>query len=201
MPFARPSQRAVRRLRVSVVLLLALTSCAHSQLGLDPDIRVGRVDADATLADVPHRGALVTLQCRVGRNTSTLSGELLAVSDRAIWLQSRGVVTRAHRGCITGATLERHRSLASSAAAWTAFMSLSTLGHGALAILSAPANIVAGVAVAATQSAANDTLVLPHQLARMSPFARFPAGRPTRYRALGNALPKIPIQYYRLAVP
>lgn len=171
------------------------SGCMGSQLGLDTRPAVGTPASDASLSDVPVYGNLVTLHCRLSRGGEIVSGELLAVEVDAVWLRDRRYVVRIARHCVRRLWLERHRSLAPTTAAWTVIGLASAIGHGALAALTGPTWIVAGTAATAHHAASNDAVVLPHQLDRLRPFARFPAGRPPRYFPARPHRPRT-IQYY-----
>ena len=195
------TRAAVRRHLLALCLLTVLPACASSQLGLSTDVKVGQLDKEARLRDVPVHGVLTRLLCRNQGKSSPLVGELLAVEADAIWLLQDGLVARVHRGCIQRATIERHASLAVHTASWTAFSTLATFSHGAWAALSAPVCLLVGAAATAGQASGNDVLVMAHQLDRLRPYARFPAGRPPRYRQASGGPPTEPLQYFRLERP
>mgnify|MGYP007106928985 CR=1 FL=1 len=193
------NRRPTKLLQMLVSLLLT-AGCATSPLGLMTEAPGDR-DRTAKLEQVPVRGALTTVLCRTDHGVVSIAGELLAVEQRALWLVDRGAIVRLDRRCVTGAIIERHRSLTTNTAAWTFFGTLSTLGHGSWGGLTVPMWLLAGTAVTAGQAAGNDVQVLPHRVQDMWPFARFPAGRPPRYYPTAPAPVTRAVQYFRLGGP
>lgn len=184
-----------------ILTLLLCGGCATSTLGVNPDPDIGSDDIDATIHDVPSRGGLALFYCRDGRSIIALTGELLAIDARAVWLLDRGRIARIERSCLGLATIERHRSFASHAAAWTVFGLVSTFAHGAIAGLTVPVWLTAGATFTAGESAGNDARVPIHKVDEMRWFARWPSGLPQRYTPATAAPPRVPIQYYAIGVP
>jgi hypothetical protein len=137
------------------------------------------------LADVPVRGASVTVE----RNDDTsLKGELLAASEKEVFVLADGNVTRVGADAVKRVAIKRYDNHVPNAviATWSALGALGALTQGYLAIGGEP--VWAGVAAGAIVPVAADEGRFAYterqsDFTFLHEYARFPQGLPPAYAA------------------
>lgn len=155
--------------------LLAL-ACASSNLGgLDRSQAPGTPTTGVNVAEVPVRGHRVWVTRPGGEE---LSGELLAVEEERIWLQTAEGAEPFPVAPTDRVTVELAKSDRGKTALWSTFGCASTVTHGAFLIFTGPAWIATGVTSSVGARRSTELNVDPGDLPRLYQFARFPQGLP-----------------------
>jgi hypothetical protein len=116
---------------------------------------------------------------RVGKEDSTIAGELIAARADSVWIfPDGGHVTALATNAIRNGRLVRYHSDAGAVAGFTVVGILTTVSNGAFLIITAPLWIITGSVAASSESRAPQRDVPPLGWADLAAYARFPQGLP-----------------------
>jgi hypothetical protein len=149
------------------IFACAIVACAHST-EVDRSRATGRSPANVDVKDVPVKGFETRVEWEGG---PTLTGELLAVDDRSLYLLVDDETHPIPRAAVRTASIELYPSYS------------STPSHGFYLVFSAPIWVAAGVSTSIYASSSNDVDVPNPELGRLNQFARFPQGLPPGFWA------------------
>ena len=132
-------------------------------------------NAGIEVSEVPVRGFEVEVATRAER---WYTGELLAVDERALWVEIDGVERRIPRGDVQRVIVAVRPSYGGAYAGWGAIGTASTLSHGFWLVLTAPAWLGTWIPIVAYESGAGSDQALADGLDALFQYARWPQGMP-----------------------
>lgn len=135
-------------------------------------------------------GGWIEVTVPVGRNDSTVAGELIAVRADTVWiLPDSGPVVAVPSSTVKKGRVARYNSQSGAIAGFTALGVVSTISNGFLLGITAPLWIITGIVASSNESHAPLRGVPPLAWADLAAYARFPQGLPPGVD-LGEIRPK-----------
>jgi hypothetical protein len=126
------------------------------------------------------RGAWVEIQTEGPSGTIATSGELLAADQDSLWVLGENGAYAIGTIAITGGVVVRYDPEASETGKFAAWGAVSTLSHGFVLVLSAPAWMLFGTGAAHGQFSEGVTRFTgTTRYGSLAPWGRFPQGIPT----------------------
>jgi hypothetical protein len=168
---------------LAAVLLLVGAACVTPPL--DRSGSMGS-ESEARLQDVPVCGYPVRLE---GPGLD-LSGELLAIDERGIWVAAPGKLWVVEAGAVQEVTIEVLPDTTTLAVVTTILGSLSTASHGAWLVASLPLWLATGI-FASLNSASIHQVHTEGAPPAIYQFARFPQGMPRGWP--GEGVMEVPV--------
>lgn len=187
---AEPHRGPLMRRPISSALLISLLLCAACGAPIKLLNRAtplgGTPITDLTVNDVPVHGFEVTLTLATSNSeTQDLSGELLAVDRKRIWLMVDKQVVPNALSSVKEANLVVFPSTSAGwLGLWMGVGAVSTISHGFFLVLTVPMWLGSGIPSIVTSALRNDLRVPLHRLDELSQFARYPAGMPPPWGVL-----------------
>jgi hypothetical protein len=152
---------------LAAALLVSAAGCLHNP---DPRPRsMGAVQSDT------HGGFVVV---RLAKQVDH-QGELIAVGPEGVWVLAGGRLIRTPLERVTELEVYAYDVSIAGVASWGLLGTLSTISHGFLLVLSAPAWLITTIAITASHSGtAYERYTEGGDWSELAKWARFPQGMP-----------------------
>jgi hypothetical protein len=154
-------------------LSLATVACVRQGV-VDRSKGFGGAPTTVDVEDVPVKGYKV----HVEHGGHTTDGELLALDAESLFVLADGATAAIPRRNITGFRIRLYDTSPAAVGVWTGIGTVSTVSHGAWAVISAPVWLAVGIPSTVAIANKGKLDVGRESLGPLVQFARFPQGLP-----------------------